>query len=149
MAKEQSAWKWWMMNGGEHHSLLQNLAMKILSQTSLNSSLEHNWSMYKYIHGTTQNCLLIDRADKLVYMYYNEKILQHNEDEKYKEDMLKWMYKCKDIDKCFDIGPSLCASVGKDKNLDNDVEKLHQACDRVHNDSILEQENETAIEITF
>ena len=73
MVKEQPTRKWWMMNGGEHYALLQNLAMNILSQTSSNSSSERNWSMYKYIHGTTRNCLLTDRADKLVYMYYNER----------------------------------------------------------------------------
>ena len=45
MEKEQPAWNWWMVNGGEHYELLQNLAMKILSRTSSNSSfkmqLEH------------------------------------------------------------------------------------------------------------
>ena len=69
MAKEQPAWKWWMMNGGDHYALLQNLAMKILSQCSANSSLERNWSMYKYVCSTIHNPLLIYRVDKLVYMY--------------------------------------------------------------------------------
>ena len=71
MAKEQPAWKWWMMNGGDHYALLQNLAMKILSQCSANSSSERNWSMYKYVHGTICNQLLTNSADTLVYMYCN------------------------------------------------------------------------------
>ena len=75
MAKEQPAWKWWMMNGGEHYALLRNLAMRVLSQCSSNSGSERNWSIYKYIHSTIRNQLLADRADKLVYMYCNEKIL--------------------------------------------------------------------------
>ena len=75
-------------------------------------------------------------------MYCNEKILQHIEDEAYKEDMPRWMYECKEVDECFDVGPSLCTSVELDENLDNNVDKLHQACDRVPNDSILEQEDQ-------
>ena len=138
MAKEQPAWKWWMMNAGEHYALLQNLEMKILSQTSLNSSSERNQSMYKYIHGTTRNRLLIDRADKLVYMYCNKKILQHIQNEEYEEDMPRWMYKCKDIeDKWFDVGPSLCTSIALDKNLDNDLDKLNQACETLEQKMVL------------
>ena len=102
-----------------------------------------------YIHGTTHNRLLADRGDKIVYMYCNEKILQHIQDKEYKEDMLRWMYKCKDIDKCFNVGPLLCTSIELHKNLDNDVDELHQACDRLHNDSILEQVNETEEETSL
>ena len=83
-------------------------------------------------------------------MYCNKKILQHIQKEEYKEGMPKWMYECKDIgDKCFDVGPALCTSVEVDDNLDNDVDTLHQASDRVQNDGILEQENEAEDEITL
>ena len=94
MAKEQPTWRWWMMNGGDHYTLLQNLAMKILSQCFANSSLERNWIMYKYVHSTICNWLLTDRADKLVYMYCNEKILGCIESPDYEEDMPVWMYDC-------------------------------------------------------
>ena len=105
MAKEQPAWKWWMINGGEHYALLRNIAMKVLSQCSANSSSERNWSMYKYVHSTIRNRLLTDRADKLVYMYCNEKILQRIESEEYEEDMPTWMYDCNDSkDEPFDVG---------------------------------------------
>ena len=57
--------------------------------------------------------------------------------------MPRWMYECKDVDECFDVGPSLCTSVELDESLDNDVDKLHQAYDRVHNDSLLEQKDQT------
>ena len=150
MAKEQHAWKWWMMNGGEHYALLQNLAMKLLSQTSSNSRSKQNWSMYKYIHGTTRNRLLADREDKLVCMYCNKKILQHIQNKEYKEDMPKWMYECKDMEfECFDVGPLLCTSVKLDKNLDNDLDELNQACDKVHNGTILEQDNQIEEETTL
>ena len=59
MAKEQPAWKW-MMNGGEHYSLLRLLAIKVLAQCAANSSSKRNWSMYKYIHSTICNKLLVN-----------------------------------------------------------------------------------------
>ena len=68
-----------MMNGGEYYSLLRTNAMNILGQCAANSSSERNWSMYKYVHSTIRNRLLADRAEKLVYMFCNEKILQHIE----------------------------------------------------------------------
>ena len=142
MAREQPAWKWWMMNGGEYCPLLHTLAMKVLSQTASNSSSERNWSMYKYIHSTTRNRLLVDRADKLVYMYCNEKILGHIESNEYVEDMPRWMYDCDDVeDDHFDVGLVLCTSLQVEENLEIDSEELSQACDRViNNDIILEGE---------
>lgn len=143
MAKEQPAWKWWMMNGGEHYALLRGLAMKVLSQCSSNSGSERNWSMYKYIHSTTRNRLLADRADKLVYMYCNEKILRHIESEEYEEDMPRWMYDCDDaVDENFDVGPVTCTSIELDDNLDVDLNELNQACDRVENKIILENDDD-------
>ena len=131
MAKEQLAWKWWMMNGGDHYALLQNLAMKILSQCSTNSSSERNWSMYKYVHSTIHNWLLTDRADKLVYMYYNEKILQHLESEEYEEDMPTWMYDCNGAeDEHFDVGPMLCTTMEIEQNLEIDANELHKASEK-------------------
>ena len=49
------------------------------------------------------------------------------------------MYKCKDIeDKCFNVGPLLCTSIELEENLNNDLDELNQACDRVDNGTILE-----------
>ena len=84
----------------------------------------------------------MDRADKLVYMYCNEKILGHMESNEYIEDMPIWMYDCDDMeDDHFDVGPMLCTSLQVEENLEIDSEELSQACDRViNNDIILEGE---------
>ena len=118
LAKEQPAWKWWMMNGGEHYALLRQLAMKILAQCAANSSSERNWSMYKYIHSTVRNRLLADRAEKLVYMYCNEKILSHIESNGYEENMPAWIYECQADDECdFNVGVPQCTTAEIEQNL--------------------------------
>ena len=38
IAKEQPTCKWWMMNGGENHSFLQNIATKFIFQCAANLS---------------------------------------------------------------------------------------------------------------
>ena len=85
-----------MMNGVEHYVLLHNLAMKVLAQCAANSSSERNWSMYKYVHSTTRNRLLADRAEKLVYMFCSEKILSHIESNDYEEGLPTWVYSCQE-----------------------------------------------------
>lgn len=125
MAKEQPAWKWWMMNGGEHYNLLRGLAMKILGQCAANSSSERNWSMYKYVHSTVRNRLLADRAEKLVYMFCNEKILQHIESQGYEEDMPTWVYDCTTQEEDdFDVGTSQCTLQQLDENLQVDMDEI-------------------------
>lgn len=91
LAKEQPAWKWWLLNGGSAPTLRQ-MAIRILAQCASNSSSERNWSTYKYVHSTIRNRLLSARAEKLVYMYCNEKIIQHIESDAYSEAMPKWSY---------------------------------------------------------
>ena len=64
--------------------------------------------------------------------------------------MPRWVYECKNIKgKCFDVGPLLCTSVELEENLDNELDKLSQACDKVENGTILEQDNQIEEEITF
>lgn len=118
MAKEQPAWKWWMMNSGEYYSLLCSLSMKILEQCAANSSSERNWSMYKYVHSTVRNRLLVDRAEKLVYMFCNEKILQHIQSQGYEEEMSQWTYDCTTQDgEEFYVGPPQCTAEEIEQNL--------------------------------
>ena len=113
--------------------------MKILSQCSANSSSKRNWSMYKYVHSTIRNRLLIDRADKLVYMYCNEKILQRLESEEYEEDMPRWMYDCKGVeDEHFDVGHMLCTMVEVEQNLEIDAYELHKASEKTLGEMHLE-----------
>ena len=125
LAKEQPAWKWWLLNGGSAPTLKQ-MAIRILSQCAAKSSSERNWSTYKYVHSTVRNRLLSARAEKLVYMYCNEKIIQYIESDDYTEDMPKWTYDVVDeelIDDSAaleDVG-YVCSSVEIEENLQADA----------------------------
>lgn len=44
------------------------------------------------MHSTVRNRLLSDRAEKLVYMYCNHRVIQRVESEDYTEEMPKWTY---------------------------------------------------------
>ena len=119
------------MNGGEHYSLLHMLAMKFLVQCATNSSFERNWSVYKYVHSTIHNKLLADRAEKLVYMYWNEKILSHIEDGGYEESMAAWTCDCCSHDEVnFNVGRRQCTNVEIEQNLALQIEDWDEQIDK-------------------
>lgn len=89
MATNQAAWKWWLTNGGSAPTL-RRLAVRILAQCSSNSGSERNWSTYNYVHSTIRNRLLSSRAEKLVYMYCNHRLIDKISSKDYKEDVPQW-----------------------------------------------------------
>jgi hypothetical protein len=66
---------WWETYGG--HGLLPKLAKKVLSQVVNSSSAERCWSTYSYIHNVKRNRLNENRAESLVYVHYNLRLLSH------------------------------------------------------------------------
>ena len=78
---------WWETYGGQ--GLLPKLAKKVLSQVVNTSSAERCWSTYSYIHNVKRNRLNENRAESLVYVHYNLRLLSHycdraNEDPTYR-----------------------------------------------------------------
>ncbi|XP_026458748.1 uncharacterized protein LOC113359303 [Papaver somniferum] len=69
-----SAKQWWGLYGGGAPELC-NLAMRVLSQSVNSSCAERCWSTYNYIHSVKRNKLGSDRAEKLVYVHYNQRLL--------------------------------------------------------------------------
>ena len=68
---------------------MPKLAKKVLSQVVNSSSAERCWSTYSYIHNVKRNRLNENRAESLVYVHYNLRLLSHycdraNEDPTYK-----------------------------------------------------------------
>ena len=85
-----SALEWWNMHGGAT-PLLQSLALRVLSQVVNTSSAERCWSSYSFIHSVKRNRLNLDRAESLVYVHYNLRLLSHYcEDAKSNKDLLIW-----------------------------------------------------------
>ncbi|KAL8518187.1 hypothetical protein ACS0TY_009525 [Phlomoides rotata] len=62
--------EWWRLFGVDAPHL-QNLAIRILSQTSSSSGCEHNWSVFERIHTKKRNRLEHERLNDLVFVHYN------------------------------------------------------------------------------
>jgi hypothetical protein len=68
---------WWFTSGSVG-KLLPRIAWKILTQVVSSSSCEHNWSSYSFVHSKARNRLLPSRAEDLVYIYTNSRVLNQN-----------------------------------------------------------------------
>ncbi|KAL8519837.1 hypothetical protein ACS0TY_010687 [Phlomoides rotata] len=69
-AKTTTPDEWWRLFGVDAPHL-QNLAIRILSQTSSSSGCEHNWSVFERIHTKKRNRLEHERLSDLVFVHYN------------------------------------------------------------------------------
>ncbi|XP_057550448.1 uncharacterized protein LOC130828480 [Amaranthus tricolor] len=67
--------KHWWATYGSQVPMLQALAFKLLGQPSSSSCCERNWSTYKFIHSCTRNKLAPKRAQDLVYIHNNLRLL--------------------------------------------------------------------------
>ena len=66
--------------------MLQSIALKLLGQPCSSSCCERNWSTYNFIHSMKRNKLTPQRAEDLVYVHNNLRLLSrrspnYNEDE--------------------------------------------------------------------
>ncbi|XP_057865649.2 uncharacterized protein LOC131073259 isoform X2 [Cryptomeria japonica] len=81
------AHKWWYYHG-EIYQNLQPIAVKVLSQVASSSSSERNWSTYSFIHSIKRNKLHSKKAEDLVYVHSNLRLLTHK-DNTYKQGEAK------------------------------------------------------------
>ncbi|KAK8474191.1 hypothetical protein V6N13_088410 [Hibiscus sabdariffa] len=65
---------WWSIYGSQTPELAE-VAKKVLSQPISSSSAERAWSTYGHVHSLKRNRLNSSRADKLVYIYTNLRLL--------------------------------------------------------------------------
>jgi hypothetical protein len=74
-----SALEWWRTNfveGEGHH--LRSLALRILSVPASSASSERNWSTFGYIQDKKRNRLTPERCVKLVFLYWNLRLINTN-----------------------------------------------------------------------
>jgi len=71
------------------HGLLPKLAKKVLSQVVNTSFAERCWSTYSDIHNVKRNRLNENRAESLVYVHYNLRLLSHYCDRAYEDPTYK------------------------------------------------------------
>jgi hypothetical protein len=65
--------QWWHRVGG---NVLPKITKRIFSLRCSASSCERNWSMYSFVHNKSHNRLMVDKAEALVYIYTNLKLLR-------------------------------------------------------------------------
>ena len=66
--------KWWIVHGTSA-PMLQSIALKLLGQPCSSSCCERNWSTYNFIHSMKRNKLTPQRAEDLVYVHNNLRLL--------------------------------------------------------------------------
>ncbi|CAG8809317.1 2969_t:CDS:2, partial [Gigaspora margarita] len=64
---------WWNLLRMQYPNLSQ-VARKILSILSTSAASERNWSAYGFINSKLRNRMLAQKAEKLVYIYWNTRI---------------------------------------------------------------------------
>jgi hAT family C-terminal dimerisation region len=74
-AKRMAAFEWWRDHGASAPAF-KKLAMKVLSQVGSACSCEHSWSHYGFIHNRLRNRLKPGRAEDLVYVFSNLRLLR-------------------------------------------------------------------------
>ncbi|PWA44843.1 hypothetical protein CTI12_AA525250 [Artemisia annua] len=76
--------KSWWVNFGAQAPFLQTLALRLLGQPCSSSCAERNWSTYSFIHSLRRNKLTTSRAQDLVFIHNNLRLLSRNptDDEK-------------------------------------------------------------------
>lgn len=89
MASKLAAHDWWMQCGGAAPEL-QKVAIRVLSQGSSACCCERNWSTYKFIHSSVRNRLDPARAEKLVYVHTNMRLLDRIQAVDYEQDYPAW-----------------------------------------------------------
>ena len=62
---------------GSEAKALQTIVRRILGQVCSISSCEQNWSIYLFVHNKVHNRLQPSRAEDLVYIYTNNRLLRH------------------------------------------------------------------------
>jgi hypothetical protein len=77
MGVKEVAHVWWFISGSVG-KLLPHIARRILVQVVSLSSCERNWSSYSFVHSKARNRLLSSRAEDLVYVYTNSRVLNQN-----------------------------------------------------------------------
>ncbi|GAV60089.1 Dimer_Tnp_hAT domain-containing protein, partial [Cephalotus follicularis] len=79
---------WWLVHGSSA-PILQNLALKLLGQPCSSSCCERNWSTYSFIHSMRRNKISPKRAEDLVFLHTNLRLLSRNDaDYKQRESKL-------------------------------------------------------------
>ncbi|KAL8464162.1 hypothetical protein ACS0TY_033905 [Phlomoides rotata] len=95
--------KWWVAYGiGAPH--LRSIAVRLLGQVSSSSYCERNWSTYSFIHSTKRNQITPERAENLVYVHNNLRLLSRKAPQYMKGESKMWDVAGDAFDSMDDVG---------------------------------------------
>ena len=80
---------WWLVHGA-HALTLQKISLKLLRQPSSSSCRERNWSTYNFIHSLKRNKMAPKRAEDLVYVHSNLRLIPRNSSNYNEEETRMW-----------------------------------------------------------
>ena len=112
----------WWANFGAETPLLQSLALKLLGQPASSSCCERNWSTYAFIHLLRRNKLNPSRAEDLVYIHNNLRLLSRNSEQYETEKNKMWDVGGDNFDSLGDVGFLEFADLSLDEpEMENDL----------------------------
>ncbi|XP_049936819.1 uncharacterized protein LOC126410608 [Nymphaea colorata] len=94
---EKDPVNWWLCFGASTLNL-QHLALKLLSQPATSSCCERNWSTYSQIHNIKRNKLTSKRAEDLVYVHCNLRLLSRTSNDYSSGSSKYWDVNPEDVD---------------------------------------------------
>ncbi|XP_074336689.1 uncharacterized protein LOC141673859 [Apium graveolens] len=80
---------WWLVHGASAPNI-QKIALKLLGQPCSSSCCERNWSTYSFIYSVRRNKILPTRAEDLVYVHTNLRLLSRKSDIYLKGETKLW-----------------------------------------------------------
>ncbi|RZB47321.1 hypothetical protein D0Y65_051095 [Glycine soja] len=80
---------WWLVHG-INAPILQKVALKLLAQPCSSSCCERNWSTYSFIHSLKRNKMAPHRAEDLVFVHSNLRLLSRNTPQYHQEETKMW-----------------------------------------------------------
>lgn len=80
---------WWVIYRTSA-PLLQKLALKLLEQPSSSSCAERNWSTYSFIHSLKRNKMTPPRAEDLVFIHSNLRLLSRRTSQYLMDECRMW-----------------------------------------------------------
>ncbi|KAG8377696.1 hypothetical protein BUALT_Bualt08G0059600 [Buddleja alternifolia] len=113
--------EWWV-NHGSTAPHLQSISVKLFGQVSSSSCCERNWSTYSFIHSTKRNQITPQRAEDLVYVHSNLRLLSRQTPQYKQGDTKMWDVGGDDFETFDDVGILGIASLSIDEpELESDI----------------------------
>ncbi|KAL5146480.1 hypothetical protein HKD37_06G016307 [Glycine soja] len=105
---------WWLVHG-VNALILQKVALKLLAQPCSSSCCERNWSTYSFIHSLKRNKMAPHRAEDLVFVHSNLRLLSRNTPQYHQEETKMWDVAGDDFGSLDDCGILEIASLSLDE----------------------------------